>query len=220
MRIISGEARGRTLFAPQGLETRPTSDKIRGSVFNIIGSRVMDARVLDLFGGTGALALEALSRGAAFAVIADNARQAMQVIERNARNVVKEDFDARVRLLRCDYRAAIERCGGSFDLVFLDPPYKMSEAYGDALSRLSNINAFNEDCLIVLERRASADIPLPEGFDPFDTRYYGETAVDFVRYLPGLSETGMNAGPAGKTKLHAAPSDAERKDTTYGSRSG
>lgn len=220
MRIISGEARGRTLFAPQGLETRPTSDKIRGSMFNIIGSRVIDARVLDLFGGTGALALEALSRGASFAVIADNARQAMQVIERNARNVLKDDFDMRVKLLRCDYRAAIERCGGGFDLVFLDPPYRMREAYGDALSRLCKTDGFNEDCLIVLERGASADISMPEGFERFDTRHYGETAVDFVRTIPGLSKPGMKAGLAGKTKLHAASSDAERKDTTYGSRSG
>ena len=102
MRIISGEARGRTLFAPQGLETRPTSDKLRGSVFNIIGTRVVDARVLDLFGGTGALALEALSRGADSAVIVDNARQAMAVIERNARNVVKDDYDRRVKLIKAD----------------------------------------------------------------------------------------------------------------------
>ena len=122
MRIISGEAGGRTLFAPSGLDTRPTSDKIRGSMFNIIGARVVDARVLDLFGGTGALALEALSRGAEAAVIADNARQAMQVIERNARNVAGQDFDRRVRLIRADYRAAIERAGIGFDLVFLDPP--------------------------------------------------------------------------------------------------
>lgn len=183
MRIISGTAGGRTLFAPQGLETRPTSDKIRGSMFNIIGSRVIDARVLDLFGGTGALALEALSRGSAFAVIADNARQAMQAIERNAHNVLKDDFDRRVKLLRADYRAAIERCGGNFDLVFLDPPYRLTDAYGDALSRLMQNNALTPDCLIVLERRASADLHLPEGFETFDTRHYGETAVDFVRVL-------------------------------------
>ena len=125
MRIISGEARGRTLFAPKGAETRPTSDKIRGSLFNIIASRVIDARVLDLFGGTGALALEALSRGAAFAVVSDSARAAIQAIERNARAVLKDDFDARIRILRMDYRAAIDRLEGSFDLVFLDPPYRM-----------------------------------------------------------------------------------------------
>ena len=190
MRIISGEARGRTLFAPQGLETRPTSDKIRGSMFNIIGARVVDARVLDLFGGTGALALEALSRGAASAVIVDSSRQAMQVIERNARNVAKDEFDDRVKLIKADYRTAIDRCdrcAGGFDLVFLDPPYRMAEAYGDALARLLKVGGLNPDCLIVLERRESQAVDLPEAFERYDMRHYGETAVEFVRLQPSMS---------------------------------
>ena len=132
MRIISGEAKGRPLFAPSGSQTRPTSDKIRGALFNIIGSRVLDSRVLDLFGGSGALALEALSRGAESAVIADNSRQAWQAIDRNAHNVLKDDFEYRVRILNQDYRSAIAAVEGQiFDLVFLDPPYRMAEAYGD-----------------------------------------------------------------------------------------
>ena len=186
MRIISGEARGRTLFAPQGAETRPTSDKIRGSVFNIIASRVADARVLDLFGGTGALALEALSRGAARAVIADASRAAIQCIERNARNVLKDDFASRVTILRADYRGAIERAEGLFDLVFLDPPYRMAEAYSDALSRLDAAGKLSDGCLAVLERQKTAAVRLPERFEKYDTRYYGDTAVEFVR----IRETG------------------------------
>lgn len=178
MRIISGEARGRTLYAPQGRETRPTSDKIRGSVFNIIGPRVVGARVIDLFGGTGALALEALSRGAEFAVIADNARQAVQAIERNARNVLKDDFGGRVRILKLDYRAAIEHLEGGFDLVFLDPPYRMTDSYADALSRLAG--RLDADCLVVLERLKSAEIVLPAGFVRRDVRLYGDTAVEFI----------------------------------------
>lgn len=178
MRIISGEARGRTLYAPQGRETRPTSDKLRGSVFNIIGSRVVGARVIDLFGGTGALALEALSRGAEFAVIADSSRQAVQAIERNARNVLKDDFGGRVRILKLDYRAAIERLEGRFDLVFLDPPYRMTDSYFDALSRLAG--RLDADCLVVLERLKSAEIALPAGFVRRDVRFYGDTAVEFI----------------------------------------
>ena len=186
MRIISGEAKGRTLFAPSGLDTRPTSDKLRGSLFNILSARVAGARVLDLFGGTGALALEALSRGAAFAVIADNARQAVQVIERNARNVLKEDYDHRVRVVRADYRSAIAALAGApFDLVFLDPPYRMADAYGDALGRLSAAGMLAEDCTAVLERRRDAAVPIPEEFECIDTREYGETAVDFVRRRQG-----------------------------------
>ena len=181
MRIISGEAKGRTLFAPQGRETRPTSDKIRGSLFNIIGSEVIGARVIDLFGGTGALALEALSRGAAFAVIADNSRQAIQAIERNARNVLKDAFDARCRILKLDYRAAIEQAGEGFDLVFLDPPYRMMEVYADALSRLRG--RMNPGSLAVMERQRDVSLVLPEGFSTCDVRVYGDTAVEFARLL-------------------------------------
>ena len=181
MRIISGEAKGRTIYAPSGSDTRPTSDKIRGSLFNIIGARVLDARVLDLFGGTGALALEALSRGAESAVIADNSRAAWQTIDRNARSVLKDEFDFRAQLICSDYRSAIGALEGRlFDLVFLDPPYRMLEAYGDALKRLLSADMLAPGCLVVLERLKRAQIALPEQFRVFDTRSYGDTAVDFV----------------------------------------
>ena len=181
MRIISGEAKGRALFAPSGQDTRPTSDKIRGSLFNIIGARVLDARVLDLFGGTGALALEALSRGAESAVIADNSHAAWQAIDRNARSVLKGDFEFRVQILRSDYRSAIGALEGRiFDLVFLDPPYRMVEAYGDALQRLLAADMLAPGCLIVMERLKNARVRLPELFSVFDTRLYSDTAVDFV----------------------------------------
>ena len=181
MRIISGEAKGRPLFAPSGAQTRPTSDKIRGALFNIIGARVMDSRVLDLFGGSGALALEALSRGAESAVIADNSRQAWQAIDRNARNVLKDDFELRVHIINQDYRSAIAALEGRiFDLVFLDPPYRMTEAYGEALARLMKADMLSPGCLIVMERHKGAQIPLPRAVDVFDTRQYGDTEVDFA----------------------------------------
>ena len=182
MRIISGEARGRKLFAPDGEDTRPTADRIRESLFNIIGARVYDARVLDLFGGTGAMALEALSRGAGHAVIADLAREAIQAIERNAEAVLKDEKTERVRIIRADYRSAIGSLNGmKFDLVFLDPPYRMLDAYADALNRLKAMDALNEDCLIVLERQRELNVSLPEGFESFDTRSYGATSVELVR---------------------------------------
>ena len=182
MRIISGEARGRTLFAPAGEQTRPTSDKIRGSLFNILNGCVKGAEVLDLFGGTGALALEALSRGAARAVISDSARAAIEVIRRNAANVLKEALDERALIRKADYRSAISSVSGrKVDLVFLDPPYRMLDAYGDAIARLSRADALAEDAVVVAERRRDASISVPEDFEIFDTRQYGETAVDFVR---------------------------------------
>ena len=182
MRIISGEARGRRLVAPAGEDTRPTSDKVRGSLFNIIGARVYDARVLDLFGGTGAMALEALSRGAEHAVIVDMARDAIQAIERNAEAVLKDELEGRARIIRADYRTAIGSLGGmKFDLVFLDPPYRMTDAYADALKRLKAIDALSEDCLIIVERQKELSVSLPEGFESYDTRSYGATSIELVR---------------------------------------
>ena len=92
MRIIAGEAKGRKLYAPGGEDTRPTADRVRESVFGILGPRVCGARVLDLFGGTGALALEALSRGAARATIVDMSVKAISCIRRNAEAVLDEDI--------------------------------------------------------------------------------------------------------------------------------
>lgn len=182
MRIISGNARGRKLIAPAGEDTRPTADRIRESLFNIMGARVLDAQVLDLFGGTGAMALEALSRGAAGSVIVDCAPAAIAAIERNAQAVLKDECSRRVQIIRADYRSAIGLLSGKkFDLVFLDPPYRMTDAYADALTRLQAIGALHEASLIVVERAREQDVPLPKGFEVFDTRHYGKTAVDLVR---------------------------------------
>jgi len=182
MRIISGEARGRTLFAPAGDQTRPTSDKIRGSLFNILNGYIADAEVIDLFGGTGALSLEALSRGAAHAVIAEPSRQAFDCIRRNAQSVLKDELNERAQILKTDYRSAIANVvGRRFDLVFLDPPYRMVEAYADAISRLDRQGSIAEDAIIVAERKASNQVAYPENFEIYDTRLYGETAIDFLR---------------------------------------
>lgn len=182
MRIIAGEARGRKLFAPAGEDTRPTADRIRESLFNIIGSRIRDANVLDLFGGTGAMALEALSRGAAHAVIVDSAKPAIQAIERNAQSVLKEAVAERARVLQADYRSAIGSLNGErFDYVFLDPPYRMADAYADAALRLKRAGALAEGCTLLFERATEQTVPIPEGFVMFDTRRYGITTVEFIR---------------------------------------
>ena len=182
MRIISGDARGRKLFAPSGEDTRPTADRIRESLFNILSNRVWDAEVLDLFGGTGAMALEALSRGAAHAVIVDSDREAIRAIQRNAEGVLKDALNERAKIIRADYRAAIDAMPEvRFDLVFLDPPYRMTNAYADALTRLRGRGLLNVDCICLLERAADARILLPDGFECTDVRTYGGTSVEFVR---------------------------------------
>ena len=186
MRIVAGNARGRKLFAPAGEETRPTSERIREALFNILGSRVWDSRVLDLFGGTGALALEAMSRGASSCVIVDVNRAALQAIARNAQAVLGEDYRTQVRILRQDYRSAIAALAGErFDFVFLDPPYRMLGSYAEALERLRAVRAVDTDTVFVLERARGATLCLPEVFMVYDTRAYGETAVDLVRLREG-----------------------------------
>lgn len=182
MRIIGGEARGRRLFAPEGMDTRPTADRTRESLFNILNARLHGAQVLDLFGGTGALALEALSRGAAFAAIADVSPAAVRVIERNAEAVLKDERTSRARIMRADYRQALRALSGHrFDLVFLDPPYRMAEAYGESLRMLKGGGMLSEDALIVLERQKDTVLSLPDSFETFDCRAYRDTAIDFVR---------------------------------------
>jgi 16S rRNA (guanine966-N2)-methyltransferase len=121
MRIVAGTARGRPLAAPSGRSTRPTSDKVRGAVFNLLGQFFDGGRVLDLFAGSGALALEALSRGCASAVCVDGDRRAAACIRKNAAAC---GFASRVEV-RCEpVEAALPRLApGSFALAFLDPPY-------------------------------------------------------------------------------------------------
>ena len=180
MRIIGGEAKGRRLFAPDGTETRPTADRTRESLFNILSARIPDSRVLDLFGGTGALALEALSRGAAFAAVSDVSAAAVRAIERNAEAVLKADR-ARIQILRADYRQAIRSLAGKeFDIVFLDPPYRMADAYSDAINGLAEAKMLSRDAVIVMERAKDVHISLRDDMVIYDERVYRDTVIAFA----------------------------------------
>lgn len=128
MRIIAGEMRSRKLKAPEGMDTRPTADRVKEALFSILGSRVYGARVLDLYGGSGALALEALSRGAESAVICDLSAKACQVISENIASLGCESRAALLRMKDTAAVAALAKKADSFDLIFLDPPYRMSAA--------------------------------------------------------------------------------------------
>jgi 16S rRNA (guanine966-N2)-methyltransferase len=182
MRIIAGEARGRRLFAPAGDETRPTSDRVRESLFSILGGRVAGAHVLDLFAGSGAMALEAISRGAASAVLCDSDRFAADVI---ARNIALVKAESRARLIRSDWRAALERLRGHrFSLIFIDPPYRMAQVYLQAAQALYDGQLLAQDAVIVMEHAADSPIALPGGFCTYDERRYGDTAIALVRRDP------------------------------------
>lgn len=180
MRIIGGDARGRTIVAPEGNTTRPTADKTRESLFNILMRLVPGSRVLDLFGGTGALALEAMSRGASSAVICDSSAKAAQAITRNIETVMKGRDG--VTFLKADYRQALPRIADrQFDLVFLDPPYAMTETYGIATRFLTKHRMLSEDAVIVSERLGETKPDYAESLMVYDTRVYRETQVDFLK---------------------------------------
>lgn len=178
MRIIAGAAGGRNIVAPKGIDTRPTQDRVRESLFSILGPGLDQSYVLDLFAGSGALGLEALSRGAAYAVFVDKARAAQEAV---LRNIEALGVSEHAKLLRSDWRAAIrtlEGNGMAFDLVFLDPPYKMADA-DELLEVLGTGRLLRPGALIVYEH-AKKTPPHAAHFDVRDTRHYGDTAISFL----------------------------------------
>jgi 16S rRNA (guanine(966)-N(2))-methyltransferase RsmD len=185
MRIIAGEARGRPIIAPNGQDTRPTQDHVRESLFNILMRDVPDARVLDLFAGSGALALEAVSRGAESAVLVDHAAEAVACIRRNI-ETVRADTCATV--LHCGWEEALRRLhseGRTFTLAFLDPPYRITDT-GAQCARMADLNLLAQDAVIVVEHHWAHPPSLDARFVPRSERRYGDTAVHLYRYQGGV----------------------------------
>jgi 16S rRNA (guanine966-N2)-methyltransferase len=187
MRITGGTLRSRALKAPKGLATRPTTDRVREALFGILTSAgaLEGARVLDLYAGTGALALEALSRGAATAVLVESAREALAALRANVTALGLED---RARVVAGDVAKAIRRLpdAGPFDLVFADPPWAMvDEGHGAAvLSALARSAGIATDGRVVLEHSARTAPFDVDGLVRLETRKYGDTALTF--YKPAI----------------------------------
>ena len=179
MRIITGKAKGCKLKAPKGMQTRPTTDRVKESLFNILGDNAAAANALDIFAGSGALGLEALSRGAAKAVFIDSGRESAAVIAANAKQTRLEEL---CNIMNCDVSAALARLSASkeiFDLVFCDPPYNQG-LVNATLAALDKSSLLREDCIIVLEH-SKHELPL-EVWTKFLLRRserYGETTLSF-----------------------------------------
>jgi len=182
MRIVGGRLRGHALAAPKSQAIRPTADRLRESLFNILahayGDPVTGARVLDLFAGTGALGLESLSRGARFALFIDDAAEARALIRDN---VTALGLGGATRVFRRD-ATALGDAGpvDPFALVFLDPPYRQGLAER-ALVSARDGGWFTGDALIVVEEAADAGFAAPEGFNELERRRYDETELIFLR---------------------------------------
>jgi 16S rRNA (guanine966-N2)-methyltransferase len=147
VRVVAGAVKGHRLQAPRGLDTRPTTDKVREAVFGMLAGDVVDQRVLDLFAGTGALGIEALSRGADFALLVERRPQACQAIRANLKHTGMED---RTRLLCMPVERALPTLGEPFGLILLDPPYAYPDLHG-ILEMLGGARVVGEDTVVVFE---------------------------------------------------------------------
>lgn len=184
MRIISGTFKGRKLVAPRNLRIRPTTDRVRESIFNILGAGVSGRCVLDLFAGTGAMGLEALSRGAVSALFIDRSREALNLIRRN---LAALDLQGRTRVLKWDIGrnlACLAQSPGQFDLAFLDPPYGRQLVMA-ALVHLKHSGSLTDNARLVIEHSPGETItPAEAGFGLEDQRRYGKTVVSFLSNEP------------------------------------
>ena len=188
MRIIAGEYRGRIIRAPQGQATRPTIDRVRESLMSAIASAqggFDGLRVWDVFAGSGALGIEALSRGASYALLTDKDPKAITCITQNISQlgIPKERF----RVMSCDVCARVPFCREAFDLVMIDPPYAMpGEEVARLLRTADEQGLLADDVLITYEYAKTSDIsPLFSGsearFEQISGKVYGETAIAFAR---------------------------------------
>ena len=178
MRIIAGKARGRQIEAPEGRNTRPTLDRVRENLFNILQMRIRGASVLDLFAGSGALSLEAISRGAEKAVLCDNDRSANRTQHRNAEAL---GFSGQTEILLSDWKKAVRLLsdrGETFDLIFLDPPYRMTDLR-DVFAAMEKLIA--PDGLIILEHEAKTEPVTGDLFEKADERRWGYCGIAFFR---------------------------------------
>ena len=180
VRIIAGEFRGRKLFTPKDMSVRPTADRVREAVFNILQNEIPDRRVLDLFAGSGAFGLEALSRGARLAAFVDADPAHMELLERN---IALLGAEARTKTLRMDFERAILTMAGKgnkFDIVYVDPPYQAGY-YEKALELLFTMRILNRDATVVVEHPAELELTIPAGCAVRDKRKYGKTAVTLIQ---------------------------------------
>jgi 16S rRNA (guanine(966)-N(2))-methyltransferase RsmD len=178
MRVITGTARGVQLKTPEGIQTRPTSDRVKEALFSIIQFDVPGKRVLDLFGGTGQLGIEALSRGAKSAVFVDAGDKACKLIRENLHRC---KMDNNAQIIRADYLQYLQTCRDKFGLIFLDPPY--AEVFlENALKKITEIDILESGGIIVAERPVGKDLPWDfTGYSRSKDYKYGNTLLTLYR---------------------------------------
>ena len=178
MRVITGKAKGISLKTPDGMATRPTSDRVKEAIFSIIQFDIPAANVLDLFGGTGQLGIEALSREAKRAVFVDELDSACRLIKENLK---RTKLEGQGSVVRSDYAAYLRGCREKFDIIFLDPPY--AEVFlENSLKIITEIDILQTGGIIVAERPLGKELPWNfEGFSRSKDYKYGKTLITIYR---------------------------------------
>lgn len=189
MRIIAGKFRSRRLNSPKGLELRPTSDRLRETLFNVLADLASSACFLDLFAGTGAVGIEALSRGAKEAIFVEKHAPAVALIKKNLESL---EIRSSIRILTQDVLKALDRlaaepsgAGARISLVFLDPPYAEKQQYTEVLSSLANTKLLAPGAVVIAEHLRTLE--LPEFFGTLErvrVLRQGDAALTFYRYRP------------------------------------
>ena len=178
MRVITGKARGVQLKTPDGMQTRPTADRVKEALFSIINFDIPGSDVLDLFGGTGQLGIEALSRGAKSAVFVDQSEQACRLIRENLK---RTKLEQEASVIRGDYMDYLSRCREKYDIILLDPPY--AEVFlENALKRITEIDILRSGGIIVAERPLEKELPWEfEGYTRSKDYKYGKILLTIYR---------------------------------------
>lgn len=183
MRIISGKARGTKLFTLEGINTRPTLDRVKESIFNIIQNKISEAEVLDLFAGSGAIGLEFLSRGANRVVLCDKSKEAVEIIKKN---IQKTHMEENTVVLNTDFETCLEKIKNQkFDIIYLDPPYE-TDYILKSLKKIIEFKMAKKENIIILEtddeKRILEEIENIE-VKIVDKRQYGRATIIFLVIL-------------------------------------
>ncbi len=181
MRIISGKFRGLKLFEVQSYDTRSTTDRVKESMFNILGDNLHNSKVLDLFAGTGALGLEAISRGASHVCFVDNSKEAIQILQKN---IDKVKLTSGVEIVHNDSLEVIKQIvktkNVEYDYIFLDPPYQNLELYEKSLKEISKHKILSKNGIIIIECEKNQDINIGTEYYEIKTKKYGNTKLIFL----------------------------------------